>query len=36
MNAIRSIESTTSTVRLHLAFELGWTEWKLAWSSAND
>jgi len=32
MNAIRSTESTTSTVRLHLAFELGWTEWKPAFT----
>jgi transposase len=32
MSAIRNEQSTTVEVRLHLAFELGWHEWKLAFT----
>lgn len=32
MTAIRNEKSTTVEVRLHMAFELGWHEWKLAFT----
>lgn len=32
MTTIRTEQSTTVEVRLHLAFELGWHEWKLAFT----
>jgi transposase len=32
MTTTRDLQSTTSQLRLHLAFELGWTEWKLAFT----
>lgn len=32
MTAIRNEQSTTVEVRLHVAFELGWHEWKLAFT----
>jgi len=32
MTTIRTIDVTTPTTRLHLAFELGWSEWKLAFT----
>jgi transposase len=32
MTATRTDHLTTSPVRLHLAFELGWSEWKLAFT----
>ncbi len=32
MTATREVQSTHPTIRLHLAFELGWSEWKLAFT----
>lgn len=32
MTAIRELQCTTSSPRLHLALELGWSEWKLAFT----
>jgi hypothetical protein len=32
MTTIRMQQSITVEVRLHLAFELGWNEWKLAFT----
>jgi transposase len=32
MTTIRTNDVTTPTTRLHLAFELGWSEWKLAFT----
>jgi transposase len=32
MTAIHDMNCTTSSVRLHLAFELGWSQWKLAFT----
>lgn len=35
MTAIRKEQSTTVEVRLHMAFELGWHEWKLAFTTGH-
>src|SRR5262249_30602096 len=32
MTATRDVQSTTSAPRLHLAFELSWSQWKLAFT----
>src|SRR5437016_4183943 len=32
MTATHMAHATTPTIRLHLAFELGWSEWKLAFT----
>ena len=32
MTANRDLQSTTSSLRLHLAFELSWNQWKLAFT----
>ncbi|MBY0525640.1 MAG: hypothetical protein K2R98_19700 [Gemmataceae bacterium] len=35
MTATHTIHATAPVVRLHLAFELGWTEWKLTFSTGH-
>lgn len=35
MTATHTTHATAPAVRLHLAFELGWTEWKLAFTSGH-
>lgn len=35
MTTTRDIQSTSTPVRLHLAFDLGWTEWKLAFTTGH-
>ncbi len=32
MTAIREVHRSTNALRLHLAFELGWSQWKLAFT----
>lgn len=32
MTTTRELQSTATSIRLHLAFELGWSEWKLAFT----
>jgi transposase len=32
MTTTRTVESSSPAIRLHLAFDLGWTEWKLAFT----
>ena len=32
MTATRDVQSTTNGPRLHLAFELSWNQWKLAFT----
>jgi len=32
MTTTRNIQSTNTTARLHMAFDLGWREWKLAFT----
>jgi hypothetical protein len=32
MTATHDTQGTTSGLRLHLAFELGWSQWKLAFT----
>src|SRR5262245_39991601 len=35
MTTTRDIQSTNTATRLHLAFELGWSEWKLAFTTSH-
>lgn len=35
MTTTRGEQSTQSAIRLHLAFDLGWTEWKLAFTTGH-